>query len=79
MSMPVSIDTPLFVDGALVRIKRLDSGSTSLEGWRDGAWSSREPGTTWEAVLGSSRPAMPQELRDAGVPERYWIRTPHSA
>ena len=59
-------------------IKRLDSGSTSLEGWRDGAWSSREPGTTWEAVLGSSRPAMPQELREAGVPERYWIRTPHS-
>ena len=76
--MPVPIDTPLVVEGALVRIKRLDTGAASLQEWRDGAWSSREPATTWEAVLGSSRPAMPDELRAAGVPEHYWIRTPYS-
>lgn len=74
--MPIPFDTPVLVDGALMRVKRTENGSAALERWHDGAWL--KDGGVWPAKLTLSPPATPEVLRSAGVPEADWIGTPHS-
>ncbi len=75
--MPIPFDTPVLVDGALMRVKRTENGSAMLQRWHEGAW--RKDGGVWPAGLTLSPAATPEELRSAGVPETDWIGTPHTA
>ncbi len=75
--MPIPFDTPVLVDGAVMRVKRMENGSAILQRWHQGAWQ-KDRGS-WPAGLTLSPAATPEELRAAGVPEADWIGTPHTA